>query len=426
MTLTRDNSDFGEDSVSDWNRRRCQQVGAWRSALAGFLALACGGGSLIMAVQGIFLVPMVKDLGWTHAQYFAPFAIGGLVAAIAGPIVGSLADRFGVRRILLPGIALFVLNYAALGLIVGVISFTILLSALMVLNTVNGPILYAKAVVQWRPRNTGLILAVAVGGAGAGGIFFPPIAAALIEGIGWRMARILLVLPLALVAFPVAFRLVRPPKLADGDRLTDSPSPESLPLEGLTAREALRTSDFWKVFGALLLAGGAIYSLFVNSAPILMARGFDAAQAALGVSVFAFCQLIGRFVSGVMLDRIQTPRIAAVWMAIAATGVFCLIHAETTLLAFMSLGLVGLAMGAETEIGAYFTTRLWGNRAYGQIFGYFISIFTVGALAGPLILGVSFDLTGNYDVGLNVVLFMVIASGMILLTIPGYRYSVAR
>ena len=48
--------------------------------------------------------------------------------------------------------------------------------------------------------------------------------------------------------------------------------------------------------------------------------------------------------------------------------------------AFIAAFLVGLGMGAEGDIIAYLISRYFGLRAFGEIYGYAFSAFTLGGV----------------------------------------------
>ena len=56
-----------------------------------------------------------------------------------------------------------------------------------------------------------------------------------------------------------------------------------------------------------------------------------------------------------------------------------------------------MAIGAEFDVMAFFTSRYFGPRSFGQIYGYNYSAFKVGSATGPLIMGVAYDMVGRYD-----------------------------
>ena len=59
------------------------------------------------SVAGAFLRPMTHDLGWTRAQFTYGLTVSRFVAAGAGVFVGVWVDRYGGRRLMMAGSALF-------------------------------------------------------------------------------------------------------------------------------------------------------------------------------------------------------------------------------------------------------------------------------------------------------------------------------
>jgi len=399
--------------------RAAERTNVWLVALAGLIALAVGGGPLIMYVQGVFLKPMTTDLGWTRSEYFAPSAIAGIAGALIPPLVGLAADKIGVRKLLLPGVVAFAALYGALALVETPQMYTVLFVILMMLNGVNGPVLYAKAVALWTPRRAGLLMAIALAGSGIGGALLPPLTDWLIDAFGWRVARLTLAASVLVVALPMVWFFVWPPAAKTaGD--SDNPKPA---MEGLSIREAFRSRPFWLTLIALLMSGSASYAILVNLVPLLSDRGYSGAFATSMISILAIAQIAGRFLSGAMLDRVPFPQFAGIWFMLALIGALIISSGAGPVWIMIAAALVGLGLGSEIEIAAYFTTRFFGTRNYGQIYGYFISVFTLGSMSGPLILGVSFDQTGGYSAGLLVVQGLLLVSALLLLGAGRYRYA---
>ena len=74
--------------------------------------VVCGG--LVMGValgarhvQGLFLVPMTVDRGWTRETFAFAIAVQNLVWGFAQPLAGMVADRFGAVRVMLGGALLY-------------------------------------------------------------------------------------------------------------------------------------------------------------------------------------------------------------------------------------------------------------------------------------------------------------------------------
>ena len=78
---------------------------------------------------------------------------------------------------------------------------------------------------------------------------------------------------------------------------------------------------------------------------------------------------------------------------------------------------IGLAGGAEFDLVAYMTSRYFGLRHYGKLYGILFSSVIAGAALGPLMFGFGFDMTGSYQAVLLTVtgLFLVGSASQLLL-----------
>ena len=81
-----------------------------------------------------------------------------------------------------------------------------------------------------------------------------------------------------------------------------------------------------------------------------------------------------------------------------ALGVAVLTTAHSLWLACVAALLVGLGIGAEVDIIGYLTTRYFGLRSFGEIFGWIWAVFSVSGGLGAYLMGVGFDETGSYKV----------------------------
>jgi OFA family oxalate/formate antiporter-like MFS transporter len=53
-----------------------------------------------VATLSIFVEPMTSELGWSRAALSGAVSLGGIMAALASPLIGPLLDRRGARMML--------------------------------------------------------------------------------------------------------------------------------------------------------------------------------------------------------------------------------------------------------------------------------------------------------------------------------------
>jgi MFS family permease len=157
-------------------------------------------------------------------------------------------------------------------------------------------------------------------------------------------------------------------------------------------------------------------------AAILSDRGTTIQAAALGSSLLGAALLIGRVGSGYLLDRFFAPYLAAIFFGGAAVGIGLLWTAAPGI-AFAGAFLVGLGLGAEMDIIAYLTSRYFGLRSFGEIYGFAVAIFLLAGALGPLAMGAGFDLTGSYNTPLAGLFSSTLVAALLMTRLGPYRYQ---
>jgi len=265
----------------------------------------------------------------------------------------------------------------------------------------TAPVPYSTVISRWFDRRRGLALGLMMVGTGLGMFFMPSFAHALIERWGWRQAYLVLGTMVILITIPVVGALLRDSPQAMGlspdGRPPQPQRREEQKDDGLELAHALRVPTFWLLVVAFFLVSATVHGCLTHLAPMLMDRGVSPQEAAQATSLLGGAVLIGRVVTGYLLDRLYAPRVAMGFFAGTTIGVFLLWSGATHELAFASAFLVGLGMGAEVDIIAYLVSRYFGLRAFGSIYGYAFAAYILGGLAGPLAMGVGVDRTGAYQ-----------------------------
>jgi len=87
----------------------------WSVVFASMCGLLVGTGPVLIFSFGVFLKPVAAELGVSRGTLSTAVLIATLVGAAACPALGYLLDRFGVRRVMIPGIVLYALAVAGFG-----------------------------------------------------------------------------------------------------------------------------------------------------------------------------------------------------------------------------------------------------------------------------------------------------------------------
>ena len=370
----------------------------------------------VHAVFGLFLVPLSETFGWSRASISGVLGILAVVGAVSYPIIGRHVDAHGARRTLLTGVVGLALSIAALALTSGsLIQFYATFAVLSIFSAMAGTPIYQKVVADWFESNRGTALGISAGGGcGIGSVIMPVLAAVLVGAWGWRAGYLGIAAFVLLLAFPILVLFLR-------DRTASaSAAQEEAPREGLTLAEAARLPSFWLVLLAVAAGAGGTTAIFSHVVPILGDRGVSVATGTAVVSVFALATSGWQVVTGRIMDKIQTPRVAVPMYGLAIGGLALLeFGVGTPVLLFAGL-LLGVGMGAQYGALPYYIARYFGVRHFGSIIGAMYSAVIAAQGITPILLDLVFDNIHSYRPALLGVGAALAGGAVLLLLLPRY------
>jgi len=390
----------------------------WWIVFGATLSMFVAQGPVLLYTLGLFIKPLHQEFGWDRASISAAGGVAAIFSAITVPFVGSLIDRWGVRTVLLPIVVLCASSVALIALTPkSVVVFMLLFAITGVLGSGQGPLGYAKCVSAWFDDRRGLALGITMSGIGLGAALIPQYAQFLIGNFGWRAAYAGLGLLTLIVAFPAVFLFIREPARAKFAAAQSSASEDRPP--DLEVREVLGGRRFWLIACALLLVSTVTQGLVVHTVPLLTDNGYSPEVAAALMMAVGLSTMAGRLVSGYLVDRIFAPFVAAFFFLLPCLGIYLLDSAISPVAGIISLG---LASGTEIDMIGFLTSRYFGMKRFGQLYGYLFASFVVGSAVGPTMMGLAFERLHSYEPALwTFSVFMLVASGAILSLGP-YRF----
>ncbi len=400
----------------------------WWVVLTAALALFWGVPITVYSFS-VFLKPLMHDFHAGRAAVSLAYTFHNLMAATSAPVAGRLIDRYGARKVILPGAAMFGLTLLSIKAFSGSIWLFCLFYALLGLLHIGvGPIPYVSVVSHWFDRRRGLALGLTMCGIGCGAIVMPVLAQRLIALFGWRAAYAIFGGAVLVVVMPVvgAFLKEKPEDLGllpDGATLADATAPDAAGDAGLRWRDAWHTKAFWVMVIAFFLVGASVQGCVVHLNAMLTDRAMAIQAAALASSTLGAATLIGRLVSGYLLDRVFGPLLAALFFSGVAVGIGILWTGSATAFVFLGAFLVGLGLGAEVDIIAYLTSRYFGLHSFGSIYGAAFGAFVLAGALGPLMMGAGFDLTGSYSGSLAAFFTATLIAAVLMTSLGPYRYG---
>ncbi|HXN21482.1 MAG TPA: MFS transporter [Candidatus Dormibacteraeota bacterium] len=403
----------------------------WWVVLTAAIGLLLGYAPIFVFSFGVFVKSFVKEFHSSRTQISLAFTLANIMVSVGCPLAGRLADRFDARRVILPATLIFSFLLISFQFVsTSLWQLYLVFLALGLAGSATAPVPYLRVVSNWFDRRRGLALGLSMAGLGTGAIVMPPVAQRLITLFGWRSAYAALSILGLTVAIPmVALFLKDSPEekglLPDGGVDSHLPSGKWPEKQGLTWAEARGGSTFWWMLCAFSLVGASVHACVIHLVSLLTDHGVTSENAALASSALGIALLLGRVGSGYVLDRFFAPYVAIFFFSGVACGLTLLWIGAGGASAFVGASLVGLGMGAEGDLIAYFTSRYFGLRSFGEIYGYLFSAFTLSGALGPLLMAIGFDRAGSYRAPLLFFLIATIAATVLMTRLGEYRYRPA-
>lgn len=357
----------------------------------------------IRASFGVFQIPIAAEFGWLRAEFSMAIAVQNLAWGIGQPIFGAIAEKFGDRKAIFLGVALYVV-----GLVVSAYAITPgqhqLLEVLVgfgIAGTGFGVIL-AMVARAASDKNRSMTLGVATAMGSAGQIIGPPIAEALLGAFPWQ--TVFLIFAAFIFASLLFLPLLRAPERPSSPQLDET----LVQILGKAVRDPSFTLIFIGFFSCgyqlgfitahfpafitefcgPIAPGGVLHSMGVTTTSALGAMAIAVIGAAnIGGTLFA-AYLGNTYSKKNLLAVIYTGR------TLAAAAFILLPMTPTSVIVFSAV--MGSLWLATVPLTSGLVGYIYGLRYMGTLYGIVFFSHQLGSFMGVWLGGKLFDAYGDY------------------------------
>lgn len=380
----------------------------WAILLVGTLGSVMMGPSQTFTF-GLFIDPLVQDLGISRATVSLLYGLATLGASSLLPFVGRAIDRFGARRVMLTVVVGF--GVAGLGManVQDIVTLLVGLLALRFLGFGAMNLTSSTMIAQWFVRRRGFVMGLAGQSLALSLFIYPPLGEWLIAQIGWRNAWIALGALSVLIMVPVSWFFYRDrPELYGLQPDGDSAALTTVGIqtaygshEDWTLAEARRTGAFW-VFAAALATTAMVTAGFVfHQTSLFETQGLGREAAVRVFQMVALSSIIGNLAMGQLLDRFSARYVLAGLLTILSLTILLVQVMYLPIHGLLYGILMGLCSGSFRVIDNVIWAKYFGRRYLGSIRGVTMFGAIGGTALGAYPLGLSYDHFGSYRPALN-------------------------
>ena len=375
--------------------------------------LCCAGFSRqgpAVATLSIFVEPLIHEFGWSRTVLSGAVSLGGVLAAVAAPLIGPVLDRQGSRLVLCVAVLVNGIALMLLSLTPSLLVFYLLFCLARMNWAAPFELGLYGALNNWFVRRRAFASSVATLAQQAGLVAMPLVAQLAIMRDGWRAGWLAIGAVTLLFGFvPTWLFLVRRPEdlglrpdgLQTSSGMVDATARAPVTEPAYSRRQALGTAAFWLLLLYTVLVYPVQAGVSLHQAPFLIERGIDPIVAAMIVSTFSAMSAAATVACGMLPRAVSSRHALAATGAIVTLGVVLLLGVRTPAQGYLAAGLFGFGIGALLTLLPVAWADYFGRAHFGAIRGIALPAQVLAQAAGPLLSGALRDLTGDYTLALK-------------------------
>ncbi|MEM2343332.1 MAG: MFS transporter [Sulfolobales archaeon] len=355
-------------------------------------------------VWSVLLPSIESEFKISRSLAVLPFSVMSFTNIVGFLGIDYIKGRIGLR----PTLAVITLT-SGIGLILTALSYDILTLTISYAGVYGighalGYVLAVTLGVKWYYNSRrGLAAGLTSGGYSLGTLILAPLTSYLISYFGWRMSVLLLGL-ISLAVMAVSTLIISEPVISEG-KSSNTVSP----------LELIKSKVFYIAWLMIFLTG-LIDGFAVSHLTPFMVQYVGATQlvAALAISIYSMTNFASRIVIGGLSERVGISNILMIVYVVSTLNTLLFQSYRSLPLAYLGSSIIGLVHGTNVALTPLIAASMWGSKYLGSNYGLLLTASTVSMFVGPLIGGLSYDVTGNYDMSLWIIAFLS-ALGVLLL-----------
>nr|WP_315199186.1 OFA family MFS transporter [uncultured Flavobacterium sp.] len=338
-----------------------------------------------------WIEPLSKELNWEAHDTKTGFSLAICFLGLTAAFMGKFAQKIGPTKAGLIAASFLTIGLLGSALAVKIGSLYLFYLTFGVLQGIGlgfGYIVPVYTVVKWFPDRPGLASGIIIMSFALGSLLASFLIGPLYTSIGLSGAFGVLGITYGICMLGSALYLANPTSTTNDQHLH----------EDLTAKQIITDKRFialWLLLFLNVCGGIAIISKAAILGEVVV--GMSATQATMFVAIIGLFNGIGRLFWSSISDKIGCWATFMIFIGINAVC-FALIPAfSTNQTSFQTLTFIIIAgYGAGFATMPSFVKSIFGTDKYGPVLGYTLTAWSAAAFAGPLLLGLTTDISIFY------------------------------
>lgn len=355
----------------------------------------------------VYRNPIMKATNWDQSSVAFAFSLAIFCLGISAAYMGKLVEKFGPRVTGSVSAVLYALGNVVTGLAIHQKELWLLYLGYGILGGLGlgaGYITPVSTIIKWFPDKRGLATGLAIMGFGFASLLTSPVAQYLINHQGLVETFYILGTVYFLVMMIVSQFIKRPTIEENQELASRATNQKTVDLtSGMTANQALKTYYFyvlWLILFINIACGLGLISVIAPMAQDM--TGMSAEQAAVVVGLMGIFNGFGRLLWAGLSDYIGRPLTFIILFVVNIAMSLILVTFHIPFVFVVAMAVLMTCYGAGFSLIPPYLSDIFGAKELAALHGYILTSWAIAALFGPMLLSVSYQLSGSYVITLLV------------------------
>lgn len=372
-----------------------QTKSAWSPTLLLVLFVA----SLILSISmgirqslGLFLNPMVQGAGISVATFSLAMALQNLAWGFGQPAMGALSDRFGGKSVVFVSALIFALGLwmMTLGTNFGLFVGGGLCIGLAVAGTSHGVLVGMLSRIA-TPNIRAMAVSILAAAGSLGTFAIAPASQGMLTQIEWDSTLLLL----AILAVSMAILSIFLNTKSTGREGPTTEKPNAV----RAVKEALQHRGYVVMTIAFFACGFQLIFIATHLPKFIEICGLSPSVSANALALIGIFNAVGTLVVGRLGERFGNSLILALIYVFRTVAIVCYaflpVSVESTMIFGAAMGFLWLSVIPPVSA---LLNKMFGATNFGALFGTMFLSHQVGAFLGAYLGGLTFEITGSYEI----------------------------
>ena len=380
----------------------------WIILLACFLTTMMASGT--MMAFGVFINPLVDDMGWSHSALSFTYALSAVVSGVGVLAIGSYMHIYSLRLIFVSGVLVHGFGIYMTSAANSVEAFYLWYGVVAALGRSTFFISTTTLVTRWFEQRRGMAMGLMMAGNGIGPFVFSPAVTWLIVRWDWRTAFVAISLVMTGVLV-LAYLLMRNHPHEMGQRPYGAgDTPAAPPVKSkATKKAASQEASVGSLWGHVLRHQGfwtlSLINFFccvchsiplVHTVGFALSAGLSAFASSWVLAVMGLTSVVGRIFWGFFADRHGARLTLMLTLFMQGAFMLWLVNTQDPAVFFLFAIFWGFGYGGVGTQYGVVARELYGARLFGPGYSGQNCFAMVGMAVGGFLGGYLFDVSHSY------------------------------